>query len=246
MDNLPAHKLALIEPLIQSAGASVLNLSPYSPDFNPIELWWSQLKAFTSVLANHYQNGWRTFATALDLVNIKHFKTGLQAAVTVLHKPEYAVLRIRALETQNYPLLWQIVEPIQRAKVPKQRRPAVWAVLSEAVIQKLLEEQGVSYRQTLYTPIVVVWACNPSAWCRQKFVQGSPYGFPWVLTTVQSVQTHLGSHPIKIGDGSTTLLEVIHDQLVPLRPNGLRVVAQSQAFSQDATTRSVFKAKLVA
>ena len=46
MDNLPAHKLAVIEPLIQAAGASVLNLSPYSPDFNPIELWWSQLKAF--------------------------------------------------------------------------------------------------------------------------------------------------------------------------------------------------------
>ena len=44
--NLPAHKLAVIEPLIQGAGASVLNLSPYSPDFNPIELWWSQLKAF--------------------------------------------------------------------------------------------------------------------------------------------------------------------------------------------------------
>nr|WP_172193300.1 transposase [Microcoleus asticus] len=21
-------------------------VSPYSPDFNPIELWWSQLKAF--------------------------------------------------------------------------------------------------------------------------------------------------------------------------------------------------------
>jgi hypothetical protein len=31
-------------------------------------------------------------------------------------------------------------------------------VLSEAVIQKALEEQGVCYRQTLYTPIVVVWA----------------------------------------------------------------------------------------
>jgi transposase len=40
MDNLPAHKLAVIEPLIQAAGASILNLSPYSPDFNPIELWW--------------------------------------------------------------------------------------------------------------------------------------------------------------------------------------------------------------
>ncbi|MEG5092608.1 transposase [Microcoleus sp. B13-B4] len=46
MDNLPAHKLAVIEPLIQAAGASVMNLSPYSPDFNPIELWWSQLKTF--------------------------------------------------------------------------------------------------------------------------------------------------------------------------------------------------------
>ena len=31
-------------------------------------------------------------------------------------------------------------------------------VLPEAVIQQVLEEQGVSYRQTLYTPIVVVWA----------------------------------------------------------------------------------------
>jgi transposase len=41
MNNLPAHKIATIEPLIQSAGASILNLSPYSPDFNPIEHWWS-------------------------------------------------------------------------------------------------------------------------------------------------------------------------------------------------------------
>ena len=46
MDNLPAHKIALIEPLIQSVGARILNLSAYSPDFNPIEHWWSQLKAF--------------------------------------------------------------------------------------------------------------------------------------------------------------------------------------------------------
>ncbi len=37
MDNLPAHKLASIEPMIQSVGASVICLSPYSPDFNPIE-----------------------------------------------------------------------------------------------------------------------------------------------------------------------------------------------------------------
>lgn len=32
------------------------------------------------------------------------------------------------------------------------------AVLPEAVIEKVLQEQGVHYRQTLYTPIVVIWA----------------------------------------------------------------------------------------
>lgn len=46
MDNLPAHKLASIAPMIESVGARVINLSPYSPDFNPIEFWWSQLKSF--------------------------------------------------------------------------------------------------------------------------------------------------------------------------------------------------------
>jgi transposase len=75
MNNLPAHRLAVIEPLIQAAGASILNLSPYSPDFNPIELLWSQLKAFlrkfsptTTLMVDIL------LATALDLVNIKHFK----------------------------------------------------------------------------------------------------------------------------------------------------------------------------
>lgn len=37
MDNVSAHKVNKIEPLIQSVGASVLYMSPYSPDFNPIE-----------------------------------------------------------------------------------------------------------------------------------------------------------------------------------------------------------------
>ena len=72
MDNLSAHKLKIIEPLIQSVGwiyshfknrwktfsapnASYskkylsqffikITISSYSPDFNPIELWWSLSK----------------------------------------------------------------------------------------------------------------------------------------------------------------------------------------------------------
>ena len=46
MDNLFAHNIDEITPIIESVGASVINLSPYSPDFNPIEHWWSQLKTF--------------------------------------------------------------------------------------------------------------------------------------------------------------------------------------------------------
>ena len=46
MDNLPAHKVKAIAPLIEAVGAKILYLSPYSPEFNPIEHWWSQLKAF--------------------------------------------------------------------------------------------------------------------------------------------------------------------------------------------------------
>ncbi len=75
MDNLPAHKLKVIEPLIESAEASVLNFSPYSPDFNPIELWWLEPKSF-----------WRRFkpttpkivdiilSIALLLLDTNHFK----------------------------------------------------------------------------------------------------------------------------------------------------------------------------
>ncbi|MFG3817554.1 IS630 family transposase [Limnothrix redekei] len=46
MDNLSVHKLASIVPKIEAVGARVIDLSPYSPDFNPIELLWSQLKSF--------------------------------------------------------------------------------------------------------------------------------------------------------------------------------------------------------
>jgi len=56
MDNLPAHKWLQL-PLIKAVGANVLNLSPYSPDFNPIEQWWSQLKSFLRQFSLPLQNG---------------------------------------------------------------------------------------------------------------------------------------------------------------------------------------------
>jgi transposase len=44
MDNLSSHKGERTRQLIESAGASVLFLPPYSPDFNPIEPAFSKLK----------------------------------------------------------------------------------------------------------------------------------------------------------------------------------------------------------
>src|SRR3712207_5260092 len=45
MDNLQAHKSTRVRKLIESAGASVLFLPPYSPDFSPIEEAFSKIKA---------------------------------------------------------------------------------------------------------------------------------------------------------------------------------------------------------
>ncbi len=51
MDNLPAHKPAAIREAIQAAGAQLRFLPPYSPDFNPIEMAFSKLKALLRVKA---------------------------------------------------------------------------------------------------------------------------------------------------------------------------------------------------
>jgi hypothetical protein len=51
LDNLPAHKSPRIDRLIESAGARVLRLPPYSPDFNPIEMAISKIKALLRKLA---------------------------------------------------------------------------------------------------------------------------------------------------------------------------------------------------
>ena len=45
MDNLPAHKVVGVRQAIKKAGAKLLYLPPYGPDFNPIERAFSKLKA---------------------------------------------------------------------------------------------------------------------------------------------------------------------------------------------------------
>lgn len=45
LDNLSSHKGLAIRTAIEACGATVCFLPPYSPDFNPIELCWSKIKA---------------------------------------------------------------------------------------------------------------------------------------------------------------------------------------------------------
>lgn len=44
MDNLQVHKMKRVKELIEEAGAKVLFLPPYSPDFSPIEEAFSKVK----------------------------------------------------------------------------------------------------------------------------------------------------------------------------------------------------------
>ena len=44
MDNLSAHKAPAVREAIETAGAELLYLPPYSPDLNPIEKAWAKLK----------------------------------------------------------------------------------------------------------------------------------------------------------------------------------------------------------
>jgi transposase len=51
MGNLPAHKVHGVREAIEAAGARLLYLPPYSPDFNPIEMAFAKLKALLRAAA---------------------------------------------------------------------------------------------------------------------------------------------------------------------------------------------------
>lgn len=50
LDNLSTHKIRGVREAIEAAGARLLYLPPYSPDFNPIEPMWSKVK---QILRSH-------------------------------------------------------------------------------------------------------------------------------------------------------------------------------------------------
>lgn len=68
MDNLSSHKGQKVRQMIEAAGATLLYLPPYSPDFNPIENAFAKLKALLRKAAERTIDGlWTTIGRLLDL-----------------------------------------------------------------------------------------------------------------------------------------------------------------------------------
>lgn len=69
LDNLAAHRASQIEEVAGECGAEVIWLSPYSPDFSPIELMWSKIKAaLRAAKARTREELEQALVTALNLV----------------------------------------------------------------------------------------------------------------------------------------------------------------------------------
>jgi transposase len=67
MDNLSSHKGPKVRQMIEAAGASLLYLPPYSPDFNPIENAFAKLKALLRKAAERTVDGlWGAIGRSID------------------------------------------------------------------------------------------------------------------------------------------------------------------------------------
>jgi transposase len=67
MDNLPAHRVSGVREAIEQAGARLLHLPPYSPDFNPIENAFAKLKTLLrATAARTIPDLWNAIADAIN------------------------------------------------------------------------------------------------------------------------------------------------------------------------------------
>lgn len=71
MDNLAAHRSPLVLMAIRAAGADVMFLPPYSPEYNPIERTWGKLKDILRRLPTLTRDAFDVaVAAAMDAVTI--------------------------------------------------------------------------------------------------------------------------------------------------------------------------------
>lgn len=81
MDNLPAHRISGVREAIEKAGARLLFLPPYSPDFNPIEMAFSKLKALLrKAAARTIDDLWSIVASCLAAFTAEECRNYFEAA----------------------------------------------------------------------------------------------------------------------------------------------------------------------
>jgi transposase len=81
MDNLSSHKGPAVRALIEAAGASLIYLPPYSPDFNPIENLFAKIKALLRrEAARTIDTLWAAIGRILDLVTPRECQNMFAAA----------------------------------------------------------------------------------------------------------------------------------------------------------------------
>jgi transposase len=72
MDNCSIHKGAELEAMITQAGATLIYLPPYSPDFSPIENCWSKIKSLLRAI------GARTYPELAQAIETAFAQVSLQ------------------------------------------------------------------------------------------------------------------------------------------------------------------------
>lgn len=81
MDNLSSHKGPRARALIEAAGAELLFLPPYSPDFNPIEMAFAKLKALLRKAAERTVDGlWTAIGRISETFSPEEWINYFQAA----------------------------------------------------------------------------------------------------------------------------------------------------------------------
>ena len=81
MDNLPGHKGPRVRQLIEAAGAHLLYLPPYSPDFNPIENAFAKFKALLRKAAERTVDGlWNAIGHIVDTFTTRECRNYFNAA----------------------------------------------------------------------------------------------------------------------------------------------------------------------
>ena len=69
MDNASFHKSQKTRDLIESVGCRVIFLPPYSPDYNPIEKFWANMKRW---IKSHNKNNTILFNLISDFFNVSN------------------------------------------------------------------------------------------------------------------------------------------------------------------------------